>query len=69
MDTITRQLRQILSSWQGAGREPEQMDILMMMFFALISTMTALTFVETRRIRKRLERTSSETPKTSAARV
>jgi len=45
------------------------MDILMMMFFALISTLTALTFVETRRIRKRLERTSSETPKTSAARV
>jgi hypothetical protein len=69
MDTITRQLRQILSSRQGAGREPEQMDILMMMFFALISTMTALTFVETRRIRKRLERTSSETPKTSAAKV
>ena len=69
MDTIARQLRQILSSRQGAGREPEQMDILMMMFFALISTMTALTFVETRRIRKRLERTSSESPKTSAAKV
>jgi hypothetical protein len=45
------------------------MDILMMMFFALISTMTALTFVETRRIRKRLERTTSEAPKSSAARV
>jgi hypothetical protein len=44
------------------------MDILMIMFFALISTMTALTFVETRRIRKRLERTS-EVPKSSAAKV
>jgi hypothetical protein len=46
-----------------------QMDsILMIMFGALMSMTTALTFIEVRRIRKRLEQ-NSVTPKASAAQV
>jgi hypothetical protein len=33
-------------------------SILMTMFAAVVTTMTALTFVEVRRIRKKLERTA-----------
>jgi hypothetical protein len=39
-----------------AGREPAQMDaILLIMFGALFSMTSALTFMEVRRIRKKLE--------------
>jgi hypothetical protein len=50
---------------KGAAR----MDtILMIMFGALMSMTTALTFIEVRRIRKRLEQ-NSVMPKASAAQV
>jgi hypothetical protein len=42
--------------------------ILMIMFGALMSMTTALTFIEVRRIRKSLERNSVQ-PKASAAQV
>jgi uncharacterized membrane protein YidH (DUF202 family) len=45
------------------------MDILLVMFGALISMTTALTFMEVRRIRKRLEERPAEPVKTSAAQV
>jgi hypothetical protein len=39
-----------------AGREPAKMDaIVMIMFGCLLSTTTALTFMEVRRLRKKLE--------------
>jgi hypothetical protein len=45
------------------------MDILLIMFGALMSMTTALTFIEVRRIRKRLEQTNASLPKASAAQV
>jgi hypothetical protein len=44
-----------LLQWQK-GEEPATMDtIVMIMFASVICTMTALSFMELRRIRKRLE--------------
>jgi hypothetical protein len=51
---------------KGAAR----MDtILLIMFGALMSMTTALTFMEVRRIRKKLEETNAGVPKASAAQV
>jgi hypothetical protein len=38
-----------------AGEEPASMEIVMIMFGSVLCTMTALNFIELRRIRKKLD--------------
>lgn len=49
-------------------RGPDDMDsILMILFASLICTMTALTFMEVRRIRKKIDQRTSEAMHTKTA--
>jgi hypothetical protein len=55
-----------MSETQRDG-EPAFMDPYIVMFCSLICTMTALIFVEVRRIRKRIEKQSAEPVVTKTA--
>lgn len=55
----------ILAVWEWTLQEPDNMDIVVVMFGSLISTMTALSFLEIRRIRKIAESKTSATSTTS----
>ncbi len=59
----------VVIPWEREERGgPEEMDsILMILFASLICTMTALTFIEVRRIRKKIDQRSSESTHTKTA--